>query len=780
MEHSLFNLPEEVKKDAENYRRSLEEFLAGKIPDARFKGVRVPWGVYSHRGGKAFMSRIRIPAGTANAAQLRALAEAAKRYGDGRLHITTRQDIQIHNIKLEDTFKVIDYLKDYGLSPRGGGGNTLRNITACPFSGICKDEVFDVRANAIALTEYFLRQESSFMLPRKFKITFSGCAKDCSGILINDVGLLADIRGGKKGFKVFAGGGLGASSRIGKPLEEFIPESELGYCITALKNVFYKNGDRKDRHHNRLRFLVEKIGLDEFKKLYLKELAAIKDAEHIALKAIQTFSAPDMNCDAPIKEDKQYKDFLRYNVRSQRQKGYSSILLRIPQGDIEAEALLSLAGLEGDFKDIEFRATQSQDIAIAWVKNSSLFDIFVKIKNILQDFLYSDTLLDVTVCKGAATCNLGLCNSPALSRKIEEMIKAGFIGKEVFKRLDIKLNGCPNSCGQHPIGKISFVGAAKRVDNRPVPFYKVLLGGRRQAEKTALAKEIGMVAAKNAPLFLEEFLNRAEEELRKPIDTYEFLDSEAVAIAKELLARYAYVPSYLEGRNFYVDWGREDDFSLSGLGTGECGSGVIDMIEADLTDAKVAIDEAEKKSYDIEKIKKAFFSASRALLVVKGVDPYNPEEAVSEFKKKFVDLKIASAEYGDIENVFNAIDGKLNAEQKKDKFFYAKKFVEHINELYKSMDPSFSFPGCATGSKPCLKNNEAPKRIMDLKGTPCPINYVKAKLALEDLDTGDILEVILDEGEPISNVPVSLKNDGHQVLSVKQEGKFYRVQVKKG
>ncbi|MDP1853399.1 MAG: sulfurtransferase TusA family protein [Candidatus Omnitrophota bacterium] len=780
MNYNLFNLPEEVKKDAENYRRSLEEFLADKIPDARFKGVRVPWGVYSHRGGKAFMSRIRIPAGAVNTAQLKALAEAAKKYGDGRLHITTRQDIQIHNIKLEDTFKVIDYLQDYGLSPRGGGGNTLRNITACPFSGICKDEVFDVRANAIALTEYFLRQESSFMLPRKFKITFSGCVKDCSGILINDVGLLADIRGGKKGFKIFVGGGLGASSRIGKLLEEFIPESELGYCVTALKNVFYKNGDRKDRHHNRLRFLVEKMGLDEFKKLYLSEFKAVKDAEHIALKDIQAFSMQEINSEIPVKEDKQYRDFLRYNIRPQRQKGYSCILLRIPQGDIKAEELAALAGLEGDFKDIEFRALQSQDIAIAWVENSCLFDIFLKIKNILQDFLYPDTLLDVTVCKGATTCNLGLCNSPALSRKIEEMIKARFIGKEVFKRLDIKLNGCPNSCGQHPIGKISFVGAAKRVDNRPVPFYKVLLGGRREAEKTALAKEAGMIAAKNAPLFLEEFLNKVEEKFRESIDIYEFLEAEAVVIAKELLARHAYMPSYLEGRNFYVDWGREDDFSLSGLGTGECGAGVIDMIEADLADAKIAIEEAEKKSYDIEKIKKAFFSASRALLIVKGVDPYNPEDAVSEFKKKFVDAKIASDEYADIENVFKAINDKLNAEQKKEKFLYAGKFTAHINELYKSMDPSFSFPNCAGESKPSLKNNEAPKRIMDLKGTPCPINYIKAKLALEDLDTGDILEVILDEGEPIRNVPESLKNDGHQVLSVKQEGKFYRILIKKG
>src|SRR3989338_4575421 len=291
MSETGFKLPKEIIESIKDYKQALEDYLSGRISYARFSGVRVPWGNYSHRGGKVFMSRIRIPAGVVSAKQLRAIAFAAKEFGNGKCHLTTRQDIQLHEVKLEDTIKVIEYLKDYNLSPRGGGSNTVRNITACVRSGICKDEIFDVRANAIALSEYLLSKDTSFNLPRKFKIGFSGCAADCAGCLTNDVGFLAQIKGGKKGFKVYVGGGMGAESRVGKLFEEFIPQEELGYCVEAIKNTYYKNGDRRNKHHNRLRFLIGDIGLDKFSSLYEGELKALKENEYIVLRKIE-FSYP--------------------------------------------------------------------------------------------------------------------------------------------------------------------------------------------------------------------------------------------------------------------------------------------------------------------------------------------------------------------------------------------------------------------------------------------------------------------------------------------------------
>ena len=769
----MFQLPKEVKENLESYKLSLEEFQEGKIPSARFRGVRVPWGIYSHRGGEVYMTRIRIPAGLVMPSQLNAIAFASQKYADGILHITTRQDIQIHDLKIEDTIKVMEYLREHNLSPRGGGGNTVRNIIACILSGICEKEVFDVRKYAIALTEYLLRQDTSFTLPRKFKISFSGCSKDCVGCLINDLGLLAKYENGKKGFKVFVGGGMGANSRVGKLLEEFIPQEDLGYCVAAVKNVFYRMGDRRNKHHNRLRFLIEDMGLGEFKKFFKEEFQALKEKEYIVLRKIDFSEKEEADGEIPQIEDEEYKEFLKYSVYPQKQKGYLSVKLRIPRGDISADKLSALAELEKDFPEIEFRTSQNQNLFICWVKNQDLYKLFLRLKDILDDFLYPETLLDVVSCKGALTCNLGLCNSQGLAKEIEDMVKEEFIGKKVFRRLEIKLNGCPNACGHQPIGKLSFYGMVRRVDNRPVPFYKFLLGGRKEAEKTKLAEEVGIIPAKNIPKFLREFFNRAEERIEEEGDIYEFLGKEAKDIAEEILEDYLYVPPYSEDRDFYIDWGKTEEFSLAGLGPGECGAGVLDMIESDLTEAKLALEEAEEQDYSPQKIKKALFSSARALLVVRGSDPESEEEAFVHFKEKFIEERIASDIYSNIKDVFESITEELNLEGRKEKFLYAKDFFEHINQIYKSMDSSFNFPQRKESAK------EEGIHFLDLKGTPCPINYVKAKLVLEDLQSGDILEMLLDEGEPINNVPKSLENDGHQLLKIEKQDGFYRVVVRK-
>lgn len=771
----MFRLPEEVKKSMENYKRSLGEVQEGKISSARFRGVRVPWGIYSHRGGKVYMARIRIPAGVVSPLQLKALAHVSREFGNGILHITTRQDIQIHNVHIKDTSKVMEHLKEYNLSSRGGGGNTVRNIIACSLSGVCKDELFNIGRHAVALTEYLLRQDSSFTLPRKFKISFSGCSKDCAGCLVNDLGLLAQYQNGKEGFRVFVGGGMGANSRIGKLLEGFISEQDLGYCVAAVKNIFYKMGDRRNKRHNRLRFLIEDMGLGQFKKVYRKEFQELREKEYMVLRKIDFLEQEETDGEIPQIDDEEYNEFLRYNASSQKQKGFVSVELRIPRGDISAERLAALAQLEKDFSGIEFRTSLNQNLFICWVKSEDLHKLFLKLKDILLDFLYPQTLLDVVACKGALTCNLGLCNSPGLAKEIEDVVKKEFLGKKVFRILGIRLNGCPNSCAQHPIGKLSFYGMVRRVDNRPVPFYKFLLGGRKEAELTRLAEEIGIVPAKNVTHFLRDFLERADERIGESEDVYDFLRVSAKRIAQQVLEHYSYVPSYLENRDFYIDWGKTEEFSLAGLGPGECGAGVLDLIEADLSEARLALERAEKEFFSLPDIKKTLFFSARALLAVKGKDPKNEREAFSDFKEKFINEGIASPAYANVQEVFKSMDEKTSPGQRRDEFSYASKFLEHINELYKSMDSTFNFPKKEESSE----RDEIPRKILDLKGTPCPINYVKVKLVLEKLNQGDTLEVLLDEGEPMDNVPKSLENDGHQILKTEKQDGFYRVIVKK-
>ncbi len=773
----MFELPEKVRKEIEDYRKYLNDFLASKMNSDRFKGIRVPWGIYSHRGGKTFMIRIRIPGGWVGPHHLRAIAHMAQKYGNGIVHLTTRQDIQVHEVKIENTIEVIDYLKEVQLSPRGGGGNTVRNITSCPYSGICPEEFFDVKNDAISLSEYLLCQDTSYNLPRKFKIAFSGCAKDCAGCLANDLGFLAHNQNHQRGFKVYVGGGMGAEPRMGQLLEEFIPEEELGYCVEAIKNVFHWKGDRKNKHRNRLRFLIEKIGIAEFKDLYEKELHRLKENEKIILKNV-TSDRKFLGVDGELHkiDDEEFKAFLEYNVRPQKQKGFSSVELRIPRGDIMAKGLSEIADLENHFKGIEFRTSFKQNIIICWVHHQDLYPLFLKLKGILKDFLYPNTLLDVVACKGALTCNLGLCNSPGLAKEIEEMIKSEFIGKGIFKDLEININGCPNACGQHPLGKLSFYGMVKRVDHRPVPFYKFLLGGKREAESPRLAQEIGALPARNVPNFLRLFLKKVEEMIHEKegaqgIDG--LLRNQAREIAIPILKALSYVPGYSKNRDFYIDWGRTKEFSLEGLGPGECGAGVINMIESDLKEANRALEEAERESYSAKKIREAIFFSSRSLLVVKGQDPKNEDEALSLFRKKFVEEGIASDHYSNIEDIFKSLHGELSMEEKREKFLYAKRFLLHIHQLYHEMDPSFNFPKKRERVEGPIAHH------LDLKGTGCPINYVKAKLFLENLNPGDVLEVFLDEGESINNVPQSLKNDGHEILDIERQDGFYRIVVRK-
>jgi len=768
----MFTLPSSIKEKLGDFRKSLQDYIDDKITPAYFKGIRVPWGIYSQRGGEFYMVRIRIPAGLITPSQIKILASVSKKYGGEALHLTTRQDIQIHDVRIEDTIEIMQELEKYNLSPRGGGGNTVRNIIACPLSGICKDEIFNVGSYATSLTEYLLNQDTSFNLPRKFKISFSGCSKDCSGVLLNDLGFLATNNKKENGFKVFTGGGMGANSRIGKPLEEFIPVDDLGYCTIAVKNIFHRIGNRRNRHYNRLRFLIEEIGFKEFKKYYKEEFISLKEKEYIVLRKINFPIRQEVNSEIPKINCTEYMEFTKYNVQPQKQKGFQYVTLRIPGGDIDYSKFKALADLENIFENIEFRLSQNQNLIICGIKNQDIYKLFLTLKDIDIDFLYPETLLDVVSCRGALTCNLGLCNSPGLATVVEDMLRKNIINHRLFNKLEIKLNGCPNACGHHPLGKISFHGLVKKIDNRPVPFYKVLLGGSKDINDARLAKKIGVIPAKNIPDFLKIFLENLEGKIGDKKDLGDFLLSEGKEIAINVLKDFLYVPPYSENKSFFIDWGKTEEFSLANIGPGECGAGVIDIIESDLDEAKISLNKAEKENYSAKNIKRSILLACRALLVVKGIEATAEEKIILYFKNNFIKEGIASDYYSKLPEIFRSIDSKLAVEKRKDKFVYSKGFLKHINKLYKNMDSSFNFP------KVKQKTIEKHSHFLDLKGSPCPINYVKAKVFLEGLEPKTTLEIFLDEGEPIDNVPRSLKSDGFKILKVEKLNGYYKVLVK--
>lgn len=762
----MFQLPKKVIIEEEKFQKALEDFLNGRMNPSFFRGIRVPWGFYSQRGGKLLMARVRIPAGIITPEGLRTIGKTADEFATGALHITTRQDIQIHNLPYENSIKVIQSLREQNLSPWGGGGNTVRNITACPLSGICVEEKVEVYKYAIAATEYILNLDESVNLPRKFKISFSGCLKDCAFSGVNDVGFIA-IDGG---FKILCGGGMGAKSSVGKVLEEFIQPEDAIYSLKAILNIYNKLGDRKNRHHNRLRFFIQDNGWDKFVRLYREELRKVREEEFIPLNLDHNLpELEDVSGELEIDD----LDFLKFNVGKQKQKGYYYITVRIPKGDLTSKEAILISSLSEIVPHLIIRTTQRQNFILSNIPSSKVKEVYKKLKEIFGErFLYPDTGLDILCCKGALTCNLGLCNSQGLAEELERELWD--IKENVLKveNLKININGCPNACGQHPIGILSLSGLTRKVYNRTMPFYRIHIGGRVFQENTILAEEIGSIPARAVPNVIKELVMKISEEITHT-SLEEFLSEKGRRIAGEIIKKYSYVPTIEEDIRYYIDFGKNEVFSLEGLSQGECGAGVIDMIEADIASAKQALSIAKEKNYSIEEIKSALLYSARALLVLKGMDPKTDEEIVSSFVQAFVRGGIARKDFINMKEFYEKLtQGEIEGVEA---YKYVSRLFDDVKEVYSLMDSNFNLPARFPKEEEEVKKISS--TLYDLRGTPCPINFVKAKLKLEGMKDGEILELFLDDGEPIRNVPKSLENEGHKIEKIEQVGNYYRVVV---
>lgn len=777
----MFKLPERLKTIIGNYRESLDEYLKGKISADRFRGVRVPFGFYSERESNVLLSRVRVPGGCATSDQLRALANASRDFNAG-LHITDRQDVQIHDITYEDSVKVLEYLKDFDLSSIGGGGNTVRNVTACPLAGVCKDELFDCRRHAISVSEYLLEDPLSIgKLPRKFKVAFSGCGTDCAYALVNDAGLIAKEREGVKGFKVYAGGGMGASSAIGQVLEEFVPEEKVGYIVKAVMLTYEKYGDKFNRHRNRLRFLIEQMGFERFRGLYRETLHQVIADGKFNLRAIQfkdSLKGPVVDSIGFESFDEDFGEFLENNIKPQKTEGYYAVELNISQGDITHQALEQIADLEEIIPEIEFRFTQQQNMLLSNIPGLEIKKLYQTLKEIFGNsgFVISGNLMNVVACKGATTCNLGLCNSPGIAREIIKELSTEDIDLDSLRGFNVKISGCPNNCGQHSLGVIGLHGITRKVNLHPVPLYKVLVGGGTGEDTTRLAQEVGKIPAKVVPLFLKDYFSAVQHKVKNYQSVYEFLEAEGIEILRRLIDKYSNIPSYDEGQDFYVDWERTEDFTLAGLGPAECGAGVLDLIEADLADAEDNLRLARENGYQRDFLKNALIYSARALQVVRGLEPKDDRAVIDFFIAEFVEKGIADKKLREVRGIYNRLLNE-SAEDERDRAYrFAEEFYTAIMTLYKQMDSHFRFPAETKKeeSKPAETNN-----VLDLKGIECPYNYIKAKLYLEDIEKDSTVMIYLDEGEPINNVPASLENDGHQVVLKERVNGHYMVLVRK-
>jgi len=493
--------------DIDEFVDMLGKFERGDIAPEDWRRFRLVRGTYGQRQDNVQMLRIKVPQGIVNGGQMRALANVASRYSRGFCHVTTRQNIQFHFVPLSVCEAAMRELAEEGLTTREACGNSVRNITGCPYTGTSHDEIFDVTPYAEAMTRYFLRHPLAAKLPRKFKIAFEGCARDHALASINDLGWRARIQDGRRGFRVTVAGGTSIMPVSGYVLYDFLPVEEMLNVAEAVLRVFHRFGDYEHRQRNRLKFTVKALGWDGFRARYeeaLEEFRREGGAQlRLAPDALRSEEAPDWTPAAPPSPESvaamaatavsgpgimpgsvrlqplsdSYVRWMRSNVSRQRQNGYCHVTVRLPLGDFTAGQMRVLADLAEAYGDGTMRLTVEQNVLYRWVKTESVDPFYQRLVAAGLDAPDALTLGDVVSCPGAESCRLAVTQSRGLGRALTEHLSARPDLVDMVPSGDIKISGCPNGCGQHHIASIGFQGSVRKLGARQVPQYFVLVGG---------------------------------------------------------------------------------------------------------------------------------------------------------------------------------------------------------------------------------------------------------------------------------------------------------------
>ena len=557
------------KRDIEEFVERLESFESGAINAEQFRAFRLLRGVYGQRQTDVQMFRVKIPFGRLGPDQLTALAEVTDKYSRGFCHVTTRQNIQLHFLKMADCEAVMRRLDEAGLTTREACGNSVRNVTACELAEVCTDAPFDVTPYAEAVVRQFLRGPLSSSLPRKFKIAFSGCERDCAFGAIHDIGFVARVQDGHCGFKVYAAGGLSTTPQAAIALHEFVPAAEIGRVGEALLRLFHALGNRDNKHRARMKYVLRKLGEASFRSKYA-EFRAQVDAE--ALAELELPAQPQNPPAPPFVDDVggQAPGYLAWRTRSvvrQRQEGYAAVYVRLFLGDITGDQLRALAQITPRFGDGTVRLTIDQNVLIPWVDNRSLPSLYLALREIGLARNDVHTAHDVTSCPGAESCNLAVTSSRNVARAISERLQLPDIAATPgVDGTAIKVSGCPNSCGQHHVADIGWHGAAKTVNGTTYPMYQLHLGGGVDATGARFGRQVVKVVARRVPEAVALLLKLFEAERsdgEKPADYVRRVDPKRVVAVLGDLAAVA--PRGGEE----LDVGEETGFEVA-IGAGEC------------------------------------------------------------------------------------------------------------------------------------------------------------------------------------------------------------------
>ena len=875
----MYRIPSTLNGDLDYTQSLINQFKAGEIQAGQLKSNRVPMGIYEQRKNQHYMLRLRCAGGLVTPEQLAKIAFVGHQLSTSHLHVTTRQEIQIHNVDIEDAIPALKKLEKVGISSAGGGGNTVRNMMVDDRSGLTADEEFDVYPYVEELTSRLIAEKDSFTMPRKYKVAIDTSVATANYSYIADLGLQARIKDGQRGFRVLIAGSAASNAHTGWEVFDFLPEKDLYRAAKALKNWFHKYGNRRNRHKARMRYVFYKYGTEEAKRLYLEEFEELKKDGSI------DFEAPALPLEhhkpsfSPLSEKevkseerrvKNSSDFFdseafetwkrRYAHKQTNAEGlkenlwYAYIPLR--HGNNSTDFFAEVAEYLCNYGNDVIRFTKKEQIQVRNIPEEYLTNIYAFFKKLgVYQIDYPVVVTNLTCCTGADTCRLGICLPKGAIDGIAKQLLNSDLNLDAIPDFELRMNGCTNICALATWGDLGFSGRVGRVGDDPYPAYTIWLPVKGKHE---IDLQQGYIAAKKIPAFVEDYLRDVIAEQANYADYYDYVAKRGVNIVKKLIAKYKEVAPYSEEPDTFFDFGDDEKFSLIKYGKAECSAGLFDIIEIDQdtirekrkevellmgnTPQGVTADLQSDGKQETSKIEKLLhdivFSENRMLLVTRGLDPRTDEDVYNGFEKEFIAAGIIPQKFKVLTD--KARNNESLIEQKP----LIDELADLLNDLYQNMDDSLQFKLPAVqsptdftdntdskeksagqknrsededksvssvksvGQKSRSENEEesvssvksvgqksrseneqkssagepeaiSPDVKKDFRGVMCPMNFVKTKIALTPMQSRQILEILLDDGAPIENVPGSVKNEGHTILSTEKVENYWKVLIKK-
>ncbi len=643
------SLRPEVQKDIQELRQKIGALQEGQLDEERFKHYRLTRGVYGQRQLGVQMFRIKIPYGRISTDQLDRIGRIARTYTNGNLHLTTRQDIQLHFVKLEDSPAIWTELEELHITAREACGNTVRNVTGSPLAGIDPNEPFDISPYAEATTQFFLRNPICQDMGRKIKIAFSASEADSAFTYFHDFGFIPKIElidgVPVRGFKVLVGGGLGAQSMVAKTAYEFLAGDEIIPFMEAAIRVFDRHGERQKRFKARMKFLIKSLGLEEFMALVQIERKANKVQRFpILAETAKRPNLPSPKRTSLPNNPTAFQEWKAANTFSQKQEGFVGVKIRLPLGNILTETVYAFTKLVRQYAADDIRLTVNQGILLRYVRPSDLPALFDGLDSIGLGDPGFDSLADITACPGTDTCALGVTNSTALAARLEEVIREEYPGLVADEAMKIKISGCMNACGQHMAAQIGFHGSSIKKKPLVIPAMQIVLGGGVAPDgRGFIAEKIIKLPTKRIPQALRILLDDYEAQGQEHEIYPDYVLRQGKHYFYQILKPLASIEDLSE--TDFFDWGQDHTYRQS-IGVGECAGVAYDVVGAIIADAREKIDLAQEAFLKGLLADSIYHSYSGYIIGAKALLLANDESCnthigiLNDFQSKLVDTSL--------------------------------------------------------------------------------------------------------------------------------------------